>query len=273
MDLLLYFVGIVMPYLAVAIFIGGLIFRVAKWLSSYVPVRIPLTPAPITRVGVVTRLGTEFIAFRSLFKANKKLWFSGYLFHVLLGITFIVHLLNIYLYPGFKGVVDSFWFDKLATFSGILFGFSLAYLILRRIFLPHIRMISKLSDYVILILIFILILLGNYTRTFGGVNLDEVRNYMMSLVYLQPILPPNNIYFLLHYVFAMIFLMYIPFSKVAHLIGWLLAPSRNMRNISRFKRHINPWNDEVPGETMTWEEYYKLYKEELDAYGPEGERK
>lgn len=273
MDPLIYFIGIVMPYISLGILIGGLIYRFVKWLSLPVPVRIPLTPAPITRLGVIARLGTEFIIFRSLSKANKKLWFSGYLFHVLLGITFIVHLFNIYLYQNFTDIVNSIWFDRLATFSGLLFGFSLAYLILRRVFIPNIRLISKLSDYIILILIFILIFLGNYMRAFGGVNLDEVRNYMISLLYIHPTLPPNNIFFLLHYIMAMIFFIYIPFSKVAHLIGWFLAPTRNMRNISRYKRHINPWNDEIPGETMTWEEYYKLYKDELDEYGPEGERK
>ncbi len=275
MDILLYFIGVIMPYLSIAIFIGGLLFRLSRWFSSYLPVRIPLTDAnaPITRTGVVARLGVEFASFRSLLKANKKLWFSGYLFHVLLGITFLVHLFNIYLYSGFSDVVNSIWFDKLATYSGILFTFPLAYLILRRIVLPHIRLISKLSDYVILLLLLSLVILGNYIRTCGVINLDEVRSYMLSLVYLNPTLPPNNIYFLLHYTLAMILFMYIPFSKVAHLIGWLLAPSKNMRHIARHKRHINPWNDEIPGETMTWEEYYKLYKDELDEYGPEGERK
>lgn len=269
----MYIVGVIMPYLSISIFIGGLIYRVAKWLSSCLPVRLPLTPAPITRSGVMARLGIEFMIFRSLSKANKKLWFSSYLFHVLLGVTLIIHLFNIYFYPGIKGIVDSLWFDKLSTFSGLLFGFSLTYLILRRIFIPHIRIISKLSDYIILILIFAIVILGNYIRTFGAVNIDEVRDYMVSLVYLNPTLPPNNIYFLMHYIMAMILFIYIPFSKVAHLIGWVLSPSKNMRNISRYIRHVNPWNDKIPGETMTWEEYYKLYKDELDAYGPDGERK
>jgi broad specificity phosphatase PhoE len=71
----------------------------------------------------------------------------------------------------------------------------------------------------------------------------------------------------------MILFIYIPFSKVGHLIGWILSPTRNMRNISRYKRHINPWNEEVPGEVEPWEEYYKRFKDQLEQLGPGGERR
>lgn len=272
-EALLYFIGVIMPYVSIGLFIGGLLFRLVNWLTVPVPVRLPVTPAPITRLGVVGRMGVEFISFRSLLKSNKSLWLGGYLFHVLLGITFLVHLLNLYLYYDVKYIVDSLWFDKLATFSGILFGFSLAYLLFRRILIESIRYVSKLPDYLILVLLLLLIFFGNYTRAYGGIDLDAVRSYMLSLLYFKPTLPPDNIYFLTHYVLAMIFLIYVPFSKIGHLIGWLLAPSRNMRNIARHKRHINPWNEEVPGRPMSWEEYYQKFKHELEQLGPGGERK
>ena len=38
-----YVFGIVIPYLAVLLFIGGMIFRILKWGSSPVPFRIPTT--------------------------------------------------------------------------------------------------------------------------------------------------------------------------------------------------------------------------------------
>jgi len=272
-DIFLFFIGIILPYIAIGVFFGGLVYRLINWIKVPVPVRIPVTPAPITRIGVLGRLGSEFFIFRSLSKANKKLWFGGYLFHILLGITFLIHLINLYLYNVFPGILSSAWFDELATFSGLLFGFALAFLILRRIFITHIRKLSKLPDYTILILLFLLIFFGNYTRSLSGVNVTAVREYLASLLVFKPILPPNNVYFLIHYTLAMIFLIYIPFSKVGHFIGWILSPTRNMRNITRYKRHINPWNDEVPGDIESWEEYYRRYKDQLEELGPGGERK
>jgi len=272
-DLLLYFIGVVMPYIAVGVFFGGLLYRVIVWLRVPVPVRIPVTPAPITRIGVVSRMATEFFTFRSLLKSNKKLWLGGYVFHVMLGITFLVHLFNLILYQSTPSVVGATWFDYLSTFSGLIFGFALAFLIIRRLVVSHIRYLSKLADYTILILLFAIVFLGNYTRSFSGVNVELVRKYLLSLIAFKPILPPANIYFLAHYVLGQILLIYIPFSKVSHIIGWLFAPTRNMRNIARYKRHINPWNDEVSGKIMTWEEYYEKFKDELEALGPGGERK
>jgi nitrate reductase gamma subunit len=272
-DIILLLIGVIMPYIALLIFILGLFYRLMKWLSSPVPIRMPLTPAPISRLGVIGRMSTEFLIFRSLSKANKKLWLGSWLFHILLGTTLIVHLINIYLYENFTNIINSAWYDLSVAFSGILFGGMVTFLLFRRVFTNTVRHVSRLPDYLILLLLFVIIFLGNYTRSYSGVSLNDVRTYMYSLLIFHPTLPPNNTIFLLHYFMAQILLIYIPFSKVAHLIGWILAPSRNMRNIARFKRHINPWNDKVPGIIEPWEKYYERYKQELEQLGPEGERK
>ena len=38
-------------------------------------------------------------------------------------------------------------------------------------------------------------------------------------------------------------LIYFPFSKLMHMGGVFLSPTRNLPNDSRRRRHINPWND------------------------------
>jgi nitrate reductase gamma subunit len=40
-------------------------------------------------------------------------------------------------------------------------------------------------------------------------------------------------------------LAYFPFSKLMHMGGVFLSPTRNMANDSRMKRHINPWNPDI----------------------------
>jgi nitrate reductase gamma subunit len=78
--------GVVVPYLAVLIFVEGLIYRVIQWARSPVPFRIPTTTAqnrtlpwikknlgekldnPETTGHVIGRMALEVLAFRSLFR-------------------------------------------------------------------------------------------------------------------------------------------------------------------------------------------------------------
>ena len=77
------FFGIVLPYVAVIVFIGGMVYRVVDWARSPVPFRIPTTcgqhksldwikPAKIENpqdmLSVVVRMALEVLLFRSLFR-------------------------------------------------------------------------------------------------------------------------------------------------------------------------------------------------------------
>jgi hypothetical protein len=48
-------------------------------------------------------------------------------------------------------------------------------------------------------------------------------------------------------------LAYFPFSKLMHMGGVFMSPTRNLSNNSRQKRHINPWNPDI--KFHTYEEY------------------
>ena len=54
-------------------------------------------------------------------------------------------------------------------------------------------------------------------------------------------------------------LVYFPFSKLMHMGGVFLSPTRNMANNSREVRHINPWNPAVKFHTYEeWEEEFHV---------------
>jgi len=73
--------------LSVAIFIGGLGYRIYTYAKTPAPLKIPTMPAPLTRNGVRLRMLKEIIFFHSLFRANKWIWLFGWLFHIgLLGL-------------------------------------------------------------------------------------------------------------------------------------------------------------------------------------------
>src|SRR6056297_626205 len=74
--------GVVVPYLALLLFIYGVFRKILGWANSYVPFRIPTTCGqektlpwikqnkidnPDTALGVILRMFFEVVLFRSLF--------------------------------------------------------------------------------------------------------------------------------------------------------------------------------------------------------------
>jgi len=84
------FVGLF--YIAGAVFVFGLAYRIMMYAKTPAPLKIPTTPAPTTMSGVVVRMFTEVALFNSLFKANKWIWVFGWMFHFALLLAFARHL-------------------------------------------------------------------------------------------------------------------------------------------------------------------------------------
>jgi len=62
-----------------------------------------------------------------------------------------------------------------------------------------------------------------------------------------------------------VLLAYFPFSKLMHLAGVFLSPTRNLSNNSRFVRHVNPWN--YPVKVHTYEEYEEEFRDKMIEAG------
>ena len=77
--------GVVIPYLAMAIFIIGFIYRIVRWAMVPVPFRIPTTcgqgkslpwikadnlESPYNTWGLIGRMALEVLLFRSLFRTQ-----------------------------------------------------------------------------------------------------------------------------------------------------------------------------------------------------------
>ena len=58
---------------------------------------------------------------------------------------------------------------------------------------------------------------------------------------------------------------YFPFSKLVHLGGVFLSPTRNLANNNRMVRHINPWN--APVKVHTYEEYEDEFRDKMIEAG------
>ncbi len=294
-----YLFGIVIPYIAFAVFIFGIVYRIVNWAKSPVPFKITTTcgqqksldwiksspvEAPQTTWGVIARMFMEIFFFRSLFRntqmklknypegprivygPNKWLWFAALVFHYSFLIVVIRHL-RFFIEPVPGVITDVQSIDGLMQIGipvlymstiGLVVG--AFYLFMRRVVIPQVRYISLPSDYFPLFLILGIATTGILMRhTDLRVDITRVKELAMGLIGLQPTLPADiGAIFFVHLFLVSVLLIYFPMSKLMHLGGIFLSPTRNMKNNSREVRHVNPWNYPVKTHTyMEWEDEFR----------------
>ena len=79
-------------YAAILVLIIGIGRKIRQYMRVPAPLKIPVTPAPMTKMGVAWRLTTEIVFFNSLFRSTKWTWIFGYLFHFDMLLVLMRHL-------------------------------------------------------------------------------------------------------------------------------------------------------------------------------------
>jgi [DsrC]-trisulfide reductase subunit M len=98
------------------------------------------------------------------------------------------------------------------------------------------------------------------------VDITAIKELTMGLVTFHPTIPEGvGGLFFAHMFLVSILLAYFPFSKLMHLGGVFLSPTRNMAGNTRQVRHVNPWNQ--PVEVHTYEEYEDEFREKMVEAG------
>jgi nitrate reductase gamma subunit len=150
--------------------------------------------------------------------------------------------------------------------TDILITAALLYLIFRRILDLKLRFISLASDYFPLFLLLSIAVTGILMRYFDKVDLIKVKELAISLFTFQPVVPNGiGVMFFIHLFLVCTLISYMPFSKLLHMPGIFLSPTRNLANNSRMKRHINPWDH--PVRVHTYEEYEDEFRDKMKAAG------
>ena len=294
--------AIFIPYLAVLLFVVGFVYRVLKWASSPVPFHIPTVSgqqkslswiksdninSPYTTGGVVKRLALEILLFRSLLKNEKVeleapqrilfrtstlLWLGAMAFHWSLLVILVRHL-RFFLEPVPSVVVvlqrvDSIFQNLLPILyiSDVIILIALGYLFIRRIIYPQVKYISLPSDYFVLLAIGGIAISGVLMRLIYKVDLVQVKEWVMAMLRFHPMPPKGvNLIFYVHLFFVSLFVAYFPLSKLMHMPGIFLSPTKNLRNTSRNDRHINPWDH--PVKVHTYEEYEDEFRDPMIEVG------
>ncbi len=290
-----FLIGVIVPGLAFAGFLVGIVYRVARWARSAVPFRIPTTCGqqsslpwirndhldnPSGTWGVLGRMALEVLFFRSLFRnhvveidrgrekvfyiGSKYLWAAAMVFHWSMLLVVLRH---------FRLFVDPVpgWVELLQRWDGffqvgvpvlylttVAFVAALAWLLVRRLADAKVRCISLPSDYFALYLLLGIAASGILMRHVEKVDIVQVKGAVAGWASLHAVAPVGvGAWYFVHVFLVSVLLVYFPFSKLLHMPGVFLSPTRNLANSNRRLRHVNPWNPPIVGHTYAeWEEEF-----------------
>jgi len=224
---------------------------------------------PSTGPQTAMRMLLEVLTFRSLFRNTKLvlkhddgknpivayvsakwLWLFAILFHYGFLIVIVRHM-RLFLQPvplpiAFLDQADGIMQILAPTIyiSDALLISGVSLLLLRRFFDAKVRYISLVNDYFPLFLILGIALSGAYMRYVAKVDIMAIKDVVMGLLTLNYKVPTGiDISFYVHLFLVSTLLVYFPFSKLMHMGGVFLSPTRNMPNDTRMVHYENPWND------------------------------
>ncbi len=235
----------VLLYVAFAVLLIGVVRKIVIYARTPQPLKIPTTPAPVTKAGVAWRIAKEVTVFESLFKSSKWTWIFGWMFHLSLLLAFFRHLRyalspESFIWP----IINLELVQALGKYAGFAMVVGLLGLIGRRIFVDRVRYITSPSDHLMLLLIIGIATTGLLMTFVERIDVIMLKSFLLSLVYFDwnniQAMPTDTI--LMIHLGLVITLMFIfPISKLLHAPGVFFSPTRNQVDNPREHRHIQGW--------------------------------
>ncbi len=224
-------------YVATLLLVVGVALKIRKYARAPAPLKIPTTPAPTTRWGVILRMFREVVFFESLFKSNKWIWAFGWVFHMSMWLVLARHLryftLDVW---GWVAFIQPF-----GTYAGFAMVAGLAGLWVRRFSVERIRYISNPSDHLMLALIIGIGISGLSMRFVAHTDIIAVKAFMLGLLRFRIGDLPSDPNLLIHLGLVAILMIIFPISKLLHAPGVFFSPTRNQVDNPREVRHLAPW--------------------------------
>jgi nitrate reductase gamma subunit len=216
-------------------------------------------------------------AARLVYGEQKWLWLAALVFHWSFLVVLLRHL-RFFLEPapalvGILAAVDGFFQvgAPVVYATDIALLAALGYLLVRRLSDPQVRYISLFQDYFALYLLVGLVVTGVLMRYYVRPDIVAIKQLTLGLVTFAPVVPATvSPLFFVHLFLLSALVAYFPFSKLMHMAGVFLSPTRNLANSNRMRRHVNPWN--YPVKVHTYEEWEDEFRDKLKAAGLPVER-
>ena len=234
----------VLLYAATAVLVAGVGYRVWLYARTPAPLKIPTTPAPVTRGGVALRMLREVALFESLFRSNLWTWAFGWLFHAGLALVLLRHLRYfVEPVPAWLAFVQPF-----GMWAGVAMAAGLAGLWARRFLVPRVRYISTPSDHLMIALLLVIALSGLAMTFVAHADIVKVKAFILGLLWFdwQPL--PGDVLVAVHLALVAVLMLIFPFSKLLHAPGIFFSPTRNQVDDPRERRHLAPWAARLDGD-------------------------
>ena len=237
---------VILFYVAMITLVAGVTNKMLQYKRVPAPLKIAVTPAPLTRKGVAYRFFTEVVFFNSLFRATKWTWIFGWIFHASLLLAFFRHLRYVispdsFIWP----LVNNMVVQSFGHYAGFAMLFGLAGLFGRRIFVDRVRYISSPSDYLMLVLIMGIAGTGLSIAYLAHTDIVQLKAFIMGLFLFDWQELPSDLVLLAHLTMVLSLMIIFPISKLLHAPGLFMAPTRYQVDNPREKRHLSSWGAEI----------------------------
>lgn len=234
METVYYIVLIPMVYIAFAVFFLGTVIKLIKiFREPENPVTLQIYPKK--QPGWLWALHDSFL-LPTVRRHNPLLWVFLMLFHISFLLLILGHVELFGEIKVLQVIQHEVFLGK--GFVGLVLSISLLFFLFRRFVSPN-RDLSVPEDYYLLILLFLAVLFGSqmdWARNwyeYSELSVDEYREYLSSLILLKPKLSSSitwaghSFMLVLHVLFANLFLIFFPFSKIIH--SFLALPMNRLR--------------------------------------------
>jgi nitrate reductase gamma subunit len=228
MEIVRFVVGVLLPYVALGVFVGGMAYRFYSWKKLASP-PMTLFPAPPNEKANTLNTIQEAVLFKSLFNGDRVLWAFAWAFHAVLLLIFIGHFRvftnvdGLLMKLGMSANSIRAMSSGAGGAAGVAILLATVLLLARHLAVPRVREITGPADYLALLLIAAIIITGDMMR-FGAEHFDLAltREYFGTLAFFGNVLGAtalqNNV-FLLHMCLALLLILCMPFSKILHFGG------------------------------------------------------
>ena len=227
MDTIAYVLTHITPYIALAIFVGGMTYQLYRWRQkSPIEAHMSLYPRPQGRLARLGEVLVDMFTMKGILRVNKPLWAGGFMMHVGLLLLLVGHVrvaTDYYFLWNLLhwGEAEQHTFSSVAGLSaGVLFLVPLFYLLLRR-WSGSVKWLSTPEDYFLLVLLISIAVTGTHMRLVLEVDQHAMRSFRQrkALFHSRPVPDSAAASFVYHFALVQLLMIYFPFSKLVHTIG------------------------------------------------------
>lgn len=224
------FLGSILPYVALAVFVLGMGWQTGRWLARPVPFALTLVGGHTGLGRQAAAVARELLSFAALYRGDRRLWLAAWLMHGSLALILVGHVVGIaclgrqFCWLGASPAASVGISRVAGTAAGLTLAVCLILLAWRRWAIPELRRLSGPADYGVLALLLCIACTGLLLRCVATqADLAAVRSYLGGLLTLQPGRQPDSALFVVHFALVNLLLLGFPFSKLAHLTGGIVV--------------------------------------------------